>query len=132
MGLQLAASGAQVIAVEKNRSACHEATCNAKSLGLQERFRCLAQDVERAMVRVGAVDVIIVDPPRKGLTAEVARALIEAKAATLVYVSCNPQTLVRDLQTLSSTYQIVAMTPVDLFPRTQHLEVVTHLQRRPA
>jgi 23S rRNA (uracil1939-C5)-methyltransferase len=75
-------------------------------------------------------DLIVVDPPRTGLGPEVTALLAEIAAPNLVYVSCDPATLARDLRTLlSSGYQIQSLTLADLFPQTFHLETVAHLRR---
>jgi 23S rRNA (uracil1939-C5)-methyltransferase len=74
-------------------------------------------------------DLIVVDPPRAGLGPEVTAALSRIAAPSLVYVSCDPATLGRDLkELLSSGYQIEKMAMVDLFPQTFHLETVVHLR----
>jgi 23S rRNA (uracil1939-C5)-methyltransferase len=75
-------------------------------------------------------DLIVVDPPRMGLGAETTALLAEIAASSLVYVSCDPATLARDLRTLlDSGYAIQSMTLADLFPHTFHLETVVQLRR---
>jgi len=75
-------------------------------------------------------DLIVVDPPRAGLGAEITAALVEIGAPALTYVSCDPATLARDLQVLlASGYAIESLTLADLFPQTFHLETVVHLRR---
>ena len=75
-------------------------------------------------------DLIVVDPPRAGLGADVTTALAAVGAGLITYVSCDPATLVRDLRSLlSSGYEIERITLVDLFPQTFHLETVVHLRR---
>ena len=75
-------------------------------------------------------DLIVVDPPRSGLGAEVTALLATIRAPVLVYVSCDPATLARDLRALvGSGYQIQSVTLVDLFPQTFHLETIVHLRR---
>lgn len=82
--------------------------------------------VERELEALGQADVAVVDPPRAGLATQTADALCEMRARRLVYVSCNPATLARDLKVLCrETYRIERMTPVDLFPQTPHVETVT-------
>jgi 23S rRNA (uracil1939-C5)-methyltransferase len=72
----------------------------------------------------------VVDPPRTGLGAEITTLLAEVAAPTLVYVSCDPATLARDLRALIATgYQIESITLADLFPQTFHLETVVELRR---
>ena len=72
-------------------------------------------------------DVVIVDPPRKGLNEGLINSLINSKIKTVLYVSCNPATLARDLSILKDYYNISSITPVDLFPYTIHVECVTCL-----
>jgi 23S rRNA (uracil1939-C5)-methyltransferase len=77
-----------------------------------------------------APDLIVVDPPRTGLGAESCAKLGEIAAPSLVYVSCDPATLARDLRALiASGYLIQSLTLADLFPQTFHLETVVHLRR---
>jgi 23S rRNA (uracil1939-C5)-methyltransferase len=72
---------------------------------------------------------VILDPPRKGCEAAVLDVLLEHPVARIVYVSCNPATLARDLERLSSGYTPVRIQPVDLFPHTHHLETAVQLVR---
>lgn len=76
----------------------------------------------------GKPDVIITDPPRAGMHESVVNCLLEIAAPKIVYVSCNPATQARDLQILSSKYQITKVQPVDMFPQTHHVENVVLLQ----
>ncbi len=74
-------------------------------------------------------ELVVVDPPRAGLGKEVCALLVEVGAASIVYVSCDPATLARDLQSLLHFYSIKEMHMVDLFPQTFHMEAVTFLKR---
>jgi 23S rRNA (uracil1939-C5)-methyltransferase len=71
---------------------------------------------------------LIVDPPATGLSAEMRRAILDSPPRTLIYVSCNPPTLARDLGELQSGFAVVSITPFDMFPQTAEIEVVAHLQ----
>ena len=73
-------------------------------------------------------DVIFVDPPRKGLDEKFVNALLESKAERIVYVSCDPETLARDLKLLETKYEIKKIQPVDMFPMTFHVETVACLR----
>lgn len=75
-------------------------------------------------------DVIVVDPPRKGCDQTLLDAMVEMHPKRIVYVSCNPATLARDLKILKKTYDITKVQPVDLFPQTYHVEVVVKLERK--
>lgn len=71
---------------------------------------------------------LIVDPPATGLTADGRRAIIGLAADTLIYVSCDPSTLARDLRELTTKYSIESVTPLDMFPQTAEIEVLVHLK----
>ncbi|MGB9835391.1 MAG: 23S rRNA (uracil(1939)-C(5))-methyltransferase RlmD [Candidatus Saccharicenans sp.] len=78
----------------------------------------------------GAFDLLVIDPPRAGLSPRSLKQIISLRIPNLMYVSCNPATLARDLRSLSdSGYQINRLVPVDFFPHTGHLEVVSFLSR---
>jgi tRNA/tmRNA/rRNA uracil-C5-methylase (TrmA/RlmC/RlmD family) len=77
---------------------------------------------------VYTADALILDPPATGLTAEMRRAVINASPPTLIYVSCNPPTLARDLAELQSHFSVVSITPFDMFPQTAEIEVVAELR----
>ena len=72
-------------------------------------------------------DVIIMDPPRRGSTKEFISAVKKIKPRTVIYVSCDPVTLARDLNLFKDTYDIVKVQPVDMFPNTLHVETVVQL-----
>jgi 23S rRNA (uracil1939-C5)-methyltransferase len=76
-----------------------------------------------------APDCIIVDPPRKGLAAEVIRKIEELASPRVVYISCDPATLARDIKLLEN-YDVKRVCAVDMFPRTKHIEVITKLERK--
>ena len=80
----------------------------------------------------GAPDVLIVDPPRAGMHKNVVAQIADLAPERFVYVSCNPQTQVRDLERLRDTYRIDAVQPVDMFPHTPHVENVVRLTKREA
>ena len=75
----------------------------------------------------GHPDVVITDPPRAGMHEDVCQMLLKAAPSRIVYVSCNPATQARDLQTLSEKYTVTAIQPVDMFPHTVHVENVVRL-----
>jgi 23S rRNA (uracil1939-C5)-methyltransferase len=75
-----------------------------------------------------APTTIIVDPPAAGLSANVCRSILDLAPATLIYVSCNPATLARDLKELHGKFIINSVTPLDMFPQTAEIEAVAHLQ----
>jgi 23S rRNA (uracil1939-C5)-methyltransferase len=74
---------------------------------------------------------LLVDPPRKGLSAEALAAIQESKPERIAYISCNPSTLARDLAQLcgDGSYQLLSVQPVDFFPQTSHVECLALLVR---
>lgn len=149
IGMFMAGSVEQVVGVELNREAVKDAKNNARENGIQNiRFvnmdateymqRALA-DIERRKngVEAGtdaevieAPDVLMMDPPRSGSTPEFINAVAELKIPRVVYVSCGPDTLVRDLLLFQKKgYKVQRVVPVDMFPNTGHVEVVSLLQR---
>jgi 23S rRNA (uracil1939-C5)-methyltransferase len=77
-----------------------------------------------------ASTALIVDPPATGLSAEMRRAILDAPPRTMIYVSCNPPTLARDLAELRPHFSVVSITPFDMFPQTAEIEAVAHLIRK--
>ena len=75
-----------------------------------------------------ASTALIVDPPATGLSAEMRRAILDAPPHTMIYVSCNPPTLARDIAELQKRFTVISITPFDMFPQTAEIEVVAHLQ----
>jgi len=73
---------------------------------------------------------VIVDPPATGLSANVRKAIVDFAPTTLIYVSCNPPTLARDLKDLHEKFVIESVTPLDMFPQTAEIEVLAHLEAR--
>lgn len=135
IGLSMAHLAREVIGVELTPEAVECATLNARESGIENaRFyrgdagdaRCLLDGVEGDI----HPDVVVLDPPRKGSTPELLTYLAERAVPRIVYVSCNPDTLARDAQTLRGLgYRMGEVTPFDLFPRTGHVECVTVFRR---
>jgi 23S rRNA (uracil1939-C5)-methyltransferase len=98
-----------------------------------EKETYIAGDVEEELQKVGAVHpnrppgALIVDPPATGLSENVCKAIIDLAPQTLIYVSCNPPTLARDLRELQDKFIIESVTPFDMFPQTAEIEVAAHL-----
>ena len=78
----------------------------------------------------GNPEVVITDPPRAGMHADVVETILKMQPHKIVYVSCNPATQARDLGMLDSLYQIEKIQPVDMFPHTHHVENVVLLRKR--
>ena len=87
-------------------------------------------DALRELREIGAVDSLLVDPPRSGLAEGVVEAIAQTRARTVAYISCDPATLARDAKALADAgYGLVSATPVDLFPQTYHVETVARFVR---
>ncbi|AYE38908.1 23S rRNA (uracil(1939)-C(5))-methyltransferase RlmD [Companilactobacillus zhachilii] len=130
IGLSLADKAKHVTGIEVIEDAVKDADQNAKLNNITNTDFVVGktEDVldEWAKNDV-SVDVLMVDPPRKGLANSLIDSLKNIKPKTIVYISCNPATLARDLELLNDTYEIGDVTPVDMFPMTNHIECVTKL-----
>src|SRR5262249_24440575 len=122
----LARSFAQVTAVEASQTSHADLVHN--SPGNVKAVRASSEQYLQRETR--KFDLVLVDPPRGGLGASVIRSLGERPARTLVYVSCDPATLARDLRYLADCgYKIAQAHLMDMFPQTYHVESVFHLAR---
>ena len=134
IGLTMAASARAVIGVEVNRDAVADATDNARRNGVTNTtFHAAdAGDFMREMAaRKQTADVVVTDPPRAGCSPQFLRSLLTLAPKRVVYVSCNPETLARDLYTLvKGGYKVKKIQPVDMFPWTGHVECVVSLARK--
>jgi 23S rRNA (uracil1939-C5)-methyltransferase len=84
----------------------------------------------RSMAPTSERTTFIVDPPATGLSANVRQTIVQLAPTTLIYVSCNPPTLARDLSDLQNNFTIESVTPLDMFPQTAEIEVVAHLRKK--
>ena len=134
IGLSMASACRELIGVEIIPQAVENARENARRNGVTNaRFIC--GDASAAALTLKeegtAPDVIIVDPPRKGLTPELIATIADMDPSRVVYVSCDPATLARDLKLFAELgYITQELTPVDMFPRTSHVETVVLLRRK--
>ena len=133
IALMLAPRVAEVWGLEIVEEAIADAISNAR-LNEVTNAHFFAGDVRLAMrelvQRAGQPDLVIVDPPRAGLSQKVVRRIIEASPQRIVYVSCNPTTLAPNAaQLLEAGYQLLRVRPVDMFPQTPHIECVAELVR---
>ena len=131
--LCLARHAKQAIGVEVVDAAIEDAKLNAERNGIENaRFFCAdAGQAAQTLCAEGVrPDVIVVDPPRKGLSADVIDAIVEMSPARVVYVSCDPATLARDVKLLCiKGYKLTYAEAVDMFPRCAHVETVVLMSR---
>jgi len=92
--------------------------------------RSLILEDESRKQKTSGFLTLVVDPPATGLSAKVRRTIIDLAPTTLIYVSCNPSTLARDLKELQQQFTINSVTPLDMFPQTAEIEAVAHLSRQ--
>src|SRR4051794_14081505 len=133
IGLSLAGRAGEVWGVEVVEDAVADAIANAQRNEITNA-QFFAGDVRLAMrelvERAGRPDVLVVDPPRSGLSQKVVRRVIEAAPKRIVYVSCNPTTLAPNAaQLVEAGYALRRVRPVDMFPQTHHVECVAMLER---
>ena len=136
IGLTAADHAKQVVGVELNRDAVQDAIGNAKHNGVKNA-RFFAADATRWISEAAAAgeraDVIFMDPPREGSTPQFIESVARMAPKRVVYVSCNPETLARDLALLTKKgYRVESSTPVDMFPQTEHIETVVLLSHKKA
>ncbi len=121
--LPLAERGCDVVMVEMDRRAVRHAEQRAKSSGV--RLRAIAARVEDQLAALFPADAVIVNPPRTGLAETVAAQLAAARPTRLVYVSCDPATLARDLKRIGVTREaMITLRAFDMFPQTSHVETL--------
>lgn len=126
--LPLARLAGEVLAVESSRYALADLRENLALADLDADV--VPGDAAYALPDLGRIDAALIDPPRSGLSDKAMRALVGARIPKIVYVSCDPATLARDLGLLAQAgYRAVRFVPVDLFPQTYHLETVALLER---
>jgi 23S rRNA (uracil1939-C5)-methyltransferase len=133
LGLTLAGRAGEVWGIEIVPEAVVDAEENARLNGMENAtFRTgdARKEIRPLLAEAGSPDVVVVDPPRAGLSKKVVRRLIECQAPRIVYVSCNPTTLAPNAAQLSEAgYRLRRVRPVDMFPQTPHIECVALLEK---
>ena len=131
LSARLAAGGARVTCLEESPYAVRLGELNMQLNGCST-VSYLRGKVEDTIAQVeGPIDVLVLDPPRAGCVEAALRAILAAAPARIVYVSCEPSTLARDLERLCAAggYRLVDVSLVDMFPQTYHMETVARLER---
>ena len=127
IGLIASRNASKVISVEINKDASRNAKENAKRNNVNNiEFYC--DDASDFIERYSdPLDIVIMDPPRKGSDERFLSVLMNKKVKQIIYISCDPETLARDLKYLSKQYSVDYVQPVDMFPMTSHVETVVGL-----
>jgi 23S rRNA (uracil1939-C5)-methyltransferase len=134
IGLLMAPRVNEVWGLEIVEDAIEDAIASARTNEI-DNAHFFAGDVRLALrelnERAGRPDVLVVDPPRAGLSQKIVRRIIETNARRIVYVSCNPTTLAPNAaQLVEAGYELTKVRPVDMFPQTPHVECVAQFERR--
>ncbi len=134
IGILASSKAKRVIGVELNGDAVKDAKVNAELNGVKniEFYNADAGDFMTELASIGEkIDLVIMDPPRAGASLEFLRSLITLSPKKVVYISCNPETLARDLSYLTRKgYKARKIQPVDMFPHTEHIECAVLLEQR--
>jgi len=129
--LLLARHVGKVIAIEESASAIKDASWNLREVSNVEILKGKVEDLLPGLAT--QIDGLVIDPPRAGCQEVVLDALIQHPVARVVYVSCDPSTLARDLNILCHlhpAYHLYSVQPLDMFPQTAHIECVAVLERK--
>ncbi len=118
----------ETIGVEISSSSVRDAIHNIKHNKIETNVRIIEGAVEDTIKSLGKADVIIVDPPRKGLDETTRRVLLDNTPQKIIYSSCKASTMARDIAILSQKYAVKEMVPVDMFPQTHHIEMLVLLE----
>jgi len=130
IALFLADKVERVIGIEISRGAAQDAAMNARKNGI-DNCRFICGDIREKLGEIGnAPDLLVIDPPRAGMHKDVLAQIMALSPQKIVYVSCNPATLARDLGVMTDRYDLLKVQPVDMFPHTYHIEAVAGLTLR--
>ncbi len=132
IGIIASKKSKQVLGVELNEKAVKDAISNAKQNNIDNIYFIEADATELIndlAKQKEHFDVVFLDPPRAGASKEFLSSLLKLKPKKIVYVSCNPKTLARDLKTLTKAYRVNKIQGVDMFPFTEHVECVVNMSK---
>lgn len=126
----LADAAREVVGIEIVASAVQDAERNCLTNHIRN-CRFILGDIRQRLADLEfSPDVLVIDPPRDGMHKDVLKQVIQTAPGRIVYVSCNPATLARDISLLKDHYRIAEVQPVDMFPHTWHIESVARLEKR--
>lgn len=129
IGIYLSSKAKKVIGVEINKYAKDNAVENAK-INNVSNVEFICGDVGKLAKSFKNIDLVVIDPPRNGLNKNAVANVLKINPKKIVYVSCDPATLARDLNYLKEFYEVKKISMVDMFPNTYHCESITVLERR--
>ena len=130
IAIWLAGKAREVVGIEINEACVADAERNRVKNGV-ENVKFIVGDVRDTLSRIEQrADVMIIDPPRAGMHEDVVKQVLAMAPPKIVYVSCNPATLARDIGLIKDKYTMAGVQPVDMFPHTPHIECVAGLIRR--
>jgi len=120
----------EIIGLEIVEGAVRDALMNCHNKGI-DNCRFIAGDIKDSLGGISVrPEVMVIDPPRAGMHKDVVKQILGIVPDRIVYVSCNPATLARDLEMMRETYRVLEVQPVDMFPHTYHIESVAKLERK--
>lgn len=138
--IPLSVHAGEVLGVEGNPDAVEDARRNAAlngikncaflNLSAEESFGSRRKHKHDRLFKETGYDIIMLDPPRAGLTSDCLKGLMELNSSRIVYISCNPATLARDVKKMKEKYEIESLTMMDFFPNTYHIEALAYLNLR--
>ena len=128
IAIYLAADAKEVIGLEIAESAVIDAENNCR-INRISNCRFILGDLRKTLPQVSArPDVMIIDPPRSGMHGDVVRQVLKMQPKRIVYVSCNPATMARDIGMMKESYSVLEVQPFDMFPHTHHIESVARME----
>jgi len=130
IAISLAKQAGEVIGLELVESAVLDAHKNCRTNGI-DNCRFILGDIKDTLGAIDAVpNLLVIDPPRAGMHKDVVKEVLRLGPEKIIYVSCNPATMARDILELKETYDVEEVQPVDLFPHTFHIESVARLIKK--
>jgi 23S rRNA (uracil1939-C5)-methyltransferase len=129
IAISLANQAREVVGFEIVESAVADAEANCRLNAISD-CRFVLGDIRHSLAGLAeAPDLLVIDPPRVGMHKDVVKQVLTLAPPRIVYVSCNPATLARDLGMMKESYRVLEVQPVDMFPHTFHIEAVALLER---